>query len=235
MELEIESHVVSEARAGLNTSIESLVEDDKKERETLCKKKDVLMDELQKLLLLVKQKEQEIAETDCNIEAVDKRIADVVSEFRDMQSDVESKVESLQLCLSEIELEGKALATKKKEIDDVLAREEENGAKLRELANASAEEAKIYLEVVRLRKDLMVSVLKAREDKARLAKTEEKLSDEVQMLQQVISTSRTSLKVSSPYFSCISLKNWSCCSSCIYHPGRDLLFCKRTLLQAVWL
>lgn len=196
MELEIESHIISKARTVLDTTIEDSVEDDKQERESLCKKRDVLTDELQKLLLLVKQKEQEIAETECNIEAVDKRITDVVSGFQEMQSNLDSKIGNLQSGLSNIDFESEALSTKKKEIDELLTQEEEKGAKLRELANASAAEAKTYEEVVRLRKNLMVSVLKSREDKVRLAKTEEKLSDDVQMLQQVISSSRASLQVS---------------------------------------
>lgn len=194
MELEIESHIISKARTVLDTTIEDSVEDDKQERESLCNKRDVLIDELQKLLLLVKQKEQEIAETECNIEAVDKRITDVVSGFQEIQSNLDSKIGDLQSGLSNIEFESEALSTKKKEIDELLTQEEEKGAKLRELANASAEEAKTYEEVVRLRKNLMVSVLKSREDKVRLAKTEEKLSDDVQMLQQVISSSRASLQ-----------------------------------------
>lgn len=196
LELEIESHIVSEAHSFLDTSIEHSIEDDRKERESLCKKKDALMDELQKLLLLVKQKEHEIAETECNIKAVDERISDVVSGFREMQSNIDSKVGDLQSGLSILDLESEALSTKKKEVNELLTQEKEKGAKLRGLASVSAEEAKAYEEVVRLRKNLMVSVLKSREDRVRLARAEEKLSDEVQMLQQVISSSRATLQVS---------------------------------------
>lgn len=214
MELEIESHIVDEARNVLNANIESSVEDDKKERESLCEKKSVLIDELEELLALVKRKEQEIAETEANIEAVENRIANVVSGFQETRLDIESKFGDLQSCISNVELESEALSKKKREIDDFLAKEEEKGEKLRELANSSAEEAKTYQEVVELRNNLMMFVLKSREDKVRLAKTEKELSDDVRMLQQEVSNSRSSLQVS------FSSDNHS--YSCYYYYKKEL-------------
>lgn len=52
----------------------------------------------------------------------------------------------------------------------------------------------MYQEVVGLRKSLLSSVLKSMEDKVRLAKTEEKLSKDVQILQLEASTARASLQ-----------------------------------------
>ena len=196
MELQIQSHIVSDARTLLNASIDNSVEDDEKERESLCKQKSLLMDELQELLALVKHKQQQIAETESQIEAVDTRIAHVVSGFQEMQSSIDSKLGNLQSSISSIEIESQALSNKKREIDDFLAQEEDKGEKLRELANSSGEEANTYQQVVELRKNLLRFVLKSREDKVRLAKTEKKLSDDVQMLQQEISTARASLQVS---------------------------------------
>ncbi|XP_062101444.1 uncharacterized protein LOC133807249 [Humulus lupulus] len=194
MELEIESHIVNDARTMLTSSIENSVEDDQKEKESLCKKKSDLLDELQELLALVKQKEQQIAETDSRIQAVESRIAHVVSGFQEMHSDIDSKFGNLQSCISNLELESKALSKQKREIDDFLMSEQEKGTKLRDLANSSMEEAEAYCQVVGLRKNLMTFVLKSREDKDRLAKTEKKLSDDVQMLQQEVSSSRSSLQ-----------------------------------------
>ncbi|KAF4359216.1 hypothetical protein F8388_005325 [Cannabis sativa] len=194
MELEIESNIVNEARTMLTSSIENSVEDDQREKESLCKKKSVLLDELQELLALVKQKEQEIAETDSNIKAVENRIAHVVSGFQEMHSNIDSKFGNLQSCISDIELESKSLCELKKEIDDFVVNEQEKERKLRELANSSKEEAEAYHQVVELRKNLMTFVLKSKEDKDRLAKTEKKLSDEVQMLHQEVSSSRLSLQ-----------------------------------------
>ncbi|KAM6578971.1 hypothetical protein CsatB_030808 [Cannabis sativa] len=194
MELEIESNIVNEARTMLTSSIENSVEDDQREKESLCKKKSVLLDELQELLALVKQKEQEIAETDSNIKAVENRIAHVVSGFQEMHSNIDSKFGNLQSCISDIELESKSLCELKKEIDDFFVNEQEKERKLRELANSSKEEAEAYHQVVELRKNLMTFVLKSKEDKDRLAKTEKKLSDEVQMLHQEVSSSRSSLQ-----------------------------------------
>lgn len=195
MELEIESQIINEARTILNNTIEHSVENDRGERESLCKKKDVLMNELENLLALVKQKEEEIAKNDADIKAVDKRIGDVVSGFQEMQSSIDAKFRNLQSGLSHIGLDSNVLLSKKKEIDEFLYQEEHKGAKLKEIAKAAAEEVKAYQEAVGLRKSLMLSVSKCREDKVRLAKTEEKLSKDVEMLQLEVSTSRASLQV----------------------------------------
>ncbi|KAK9269895.1 hypothetical protein L1049_025468 [Liquidambar formosana] len=194
MELEIESHLINEARLVLNDSIENSIEDDKREKEFLCKKKDVLTDELEKLLALVKEKEKEIAENDSKIKAVEKRISDVVSVFQGVQSSIDANYDNLRSGFSQMDLETEALSMKKKEIDNFLSQDEDRGAKLRELARVSADEAKAYQEVVGLRKSLMLSVLKSREDKVRLAKTEEKLSEDVQVLRQKVSSARASLQ-----------------------------------------
>lgn len=195
IELEIESHLVNEARAVLNNSIEHSVEDDLREKEILYKKKDILTNELQKLLALVRDKEKEIAENDSNIRAVEERISIVVSDFQEYQSSINAKYDSLQSIISQLNLESEAMSMKKKEIDKFLNDEVDRGTKLKELARVSADEAKEYREVVELRRSLMSSILKSREDKVKLAKTEEKLSAEVQTLQQEASAARASLQV----------------------------------------
>lgn len=195
IELEIESHLVNEARAVLNNSIEHSVEDDLREKEILYKKKDILTNELQKLLALVRDKEKAIAENDSNIRAVEERISIVVSDFQEYQSSIDAKYDSLQSIISQLNLESEAMSMKKKEIDKFLNDEVDRGTKLKELARVSADEAKEYQEVVELRRSLMSSILKSREDKVKLAKTEEKLSAEVQTLQQEASAARASLQV----------------------------------------
>lgn len=203
MELEIESHLIRDTCMLLNDSIEHAAEDERREREFLCKRKDMLMYELEKLLTLVRQKEDEIAESDSNIKAVDGRIAAIVSGFQEMHSSVKVKYDNLQSSLSETELESETLSIKKNEIDDFLSEEEERGAKLRELARISADEGKTFEEVVGLRKSFALSILKSREDKLRLAKIEEKLSEEVQILRLKVSAARASLQV--------SISSQSCC------------------------
>ena len=47
MELEIESQFMNEARLELNNTIEHSIQNDKREKEILCKRKDVLMGELE--------------------------------------------------------------------------------------------------------------------------------------------------------------------------------------------
>lgn len=194
IELEIESHLVNEARAVLNNSIEHSVEDDLREKEILYKKKDILTNELQKLLALVRDKEKAIVENDSNIRAVEERISIVVSDFQEYQSSIDAKYDSLQSIISQLNLESEAMSMKKKEIDKFLNDEVDRGTKLKELARVSADEAKEYREVVELRRSLMSSILKSREDKVKLAKTEEKLSAEVQTLQQEASAARASLQ-----------------------------------------
>ncbi|TYH74513.1 hypothetical protein ES332_D05G404600v1 [Gossypium tomentosum] len=194
IELQIEAHLVDNARAAFNTSLDSLIEDDKREKEFLCNQKDILTDELQKLIALVKEKEKEIAENDSKMKQVDQRIADTISGFQEMQSSIDSKYESLQSHLSQMETDSETLSKKKEEIDKLLAEEKYRGIKLKELAEISLGEAKMYQEVVGLRKSLLSSVLKSMEDKVRLAKTEEKLSKDVQILQLEASTARASLQ-----------------------------------------
>lgn len=194
MELEIGSHLINEARLVLNDSIQHSIEDDKREKEFLCERKDELTNELDKLLALVKEKEKEIKENDTKIKAVEERISRVFSGFQDMQSSIDATYNNLQSVLTQMELESEALSMKKNKISDLLSEEEDREAKIRQLAKVSADEAKSYQEVVGLRKSLMSSILKSREDRVRLAKTEDKLSENVQMLRQEVSSARASLQ-----------------------------------------
>ncbi|XP_054819911.1 uncharacterized protein LOC129318926 [Prosopis cineraria] len=194
MELEIESQFMSEAQVELNNTIEHSILDDKREKENLCRRKGILTDELEKLLALVKQKEMEIAENDAHIEAVEKKISNVVSGFQEIQSSIDVKYDNLQSVLAQVSLETETLSRKKQEIDDFLSQGEGMGAKLMELARISEEEAKGYREAVGARKSLMSSILKSREEKVTLANNEEKLSEDVKLLQEEVSAARASLQ-----------------------------------------
>ncbi|KAI5423607.1 uncharacterized protein LOC127076887 [Lathyrus oleraceus] len=194
MELEIESHFISEAHTELNNNIEHSIEDDKKEKEILYKRKSMLMDELEKLLALVKQKEKEIADNDSDLKAVEHKINNVVSGFKEIQSTIDVKYDELQSVLAQVKLETETLSLKKDEIDNFLVQEEGMGAKLREFARVSEEEAKGYTEIVKLRRSLMSYILKSGEDKLRLTNNEEKLSGEVRLFQQEVSAARASLQ-----------------------------------------
>lgn len=194
VELEIEMHLVTETRQALDGSIDDLIQEDNREKEALFKKKDVLTDELQKLLALVKEKEKEIAENDNEIKQVEERIAGVVSNFQEMQSSINAKYVDLQSGISQMDVERQVLSKKKEEIDSRIAEEEDSGAQLRKLATSCADEATMYQQVVGLRNSLMSTILKSREDKLRLTNSEEKLSEEVQVLQQEVSAARASLQ-----------------------------------------
>lgn len=204
MELEIESYLITEAREGVNVSIDLSIDDDSREKEKLLKKKDVLLEELEKLLNLVKEKEKEIAENDATIEAVEKRIAGVVSGFQDMQLDIGTKYDRMKSKLSQVDAESEALSIKQKDIDDALSQEENKGAKIRELGRIAADEAKACHEAAGLRKGLMLCILEFRESKLGLMKTEEKFSEDVKRLQQEASSARASLQVIL-LFSCLTL------------------------------
>ncbi|CAO2820491.1 unnamed protein product, partial [Amaranthus hypochondriacus] len=105
LEIEIESQLVKEARSTLTDSVELLVENDVKEKDVLCKEKQILTQELEELLRLVQKKEAEIAENNSKIEAADKRIAEVTAHYKDVQTEIDSKFEKLQGCLSQVDLE----------------------------------------------------------------------------------------------------------------------------------
>ena len=53
MELEIESQFMNKSHLELNNTIEHSIQNNKKEKEILCKRKDVLIGELEQLLALV--------------------------------------------------------------------------------------------------------------------------------------------------------------------------------------
>jgi len=212
MELEIESQFMNEARLELNNTIEHSIQNDKREKEILCKRKDVLMGELEQLLALVKQKEMEIADNDSNLEAVENKINKVVSGFKEMQSSIDVKYDKLQSVLAQVKLETETLVLKKEEIDNFLIREEEMGARLREFVRISTEEAEGYRKIVKLRRSLMSSILKSREDKLTLSKKEEKLSGDVKLFQQEVSAARASLQVNSYTDFCVfELCIWLTC------------------------
>ncbi|GAB4834942.1 hypothetical protein Ancab_033208 [Ancistrocladus abbreviatus] len=194
MELEVQSHLVNEARSGLNNSIDHLVENDIREKEYLCEKKKLLAEELDRLLTLVREKEAEIAENDSKIEAVDKRIAEVASGFEDIRSGIVAKSENLQHGLSEVEFQNEALSKKQNEIDDFFSQEKARGTELKKLATISADLAKAHEQNLVLRKSLMSSVLKSREEKAMLARIEEKILADIQLLREEISAARASLQ-----------------------------------------
>lgn len=212
MELEIESHFISEAHFELNNTIEHSIEDDKREKEILCKRQDVLMGELENLLALVKQKEKQIADNDYNLKAVENKINNVVSGFKEIQSSIDVKYDKLQSVLAQVKLDTETLAPKKDKIDKFLIWEEERGAKLRKFARISEEEAKGYRARVKLRRSLMSSLLKSREDKLTLANNEENLSEELKLFKQEVSAARASLQVNPyTYFLCFEICNWLKC------------------------
>lgn len=194
LELEIESQLVNEARSALNDSVGHLVEDDVREKEVLSERKKAMAQELEKLLSLVRAKEAEIAENDSKIEAVNKRIAEVASGFKDVQTRIDVNFDKLQSFLSQLESEREALQKKKEEIDNLLSMGKSRGEELRKLAMAAADEANMYQENLGLRKALVISVLRVREEKLSLAKKEETVLTDVQMLKQEISVARASLQ-----------------------------------------
>ncbi|CAE6119992.1 unnamed protein product [Arabidopsis arenosa] len=194
VELDIESVVVDNVRLSLNGTLEGSVEQDMKEKEMLRKKKEHLSNELEELLALVKAKEKEIDENDLQIEAVEERINNVVTGYKELQTSMDKMLNDAQAGLTQIDKETEELSRKKKDVDKFMASEKERGAKLRDLARVSADEACEYEEVIKLRKGLMSYVSKTREERAKLVNIEEKLSEEVQKLQEEVSSTRESLK-----------------------------------------
>ncbi|XP_076888359.1 uncharacterized protein LOC143538766 [Bidens hawaiensis] len=196
MEAEIELDVISGAQKGLEDSIDQIVKEDKHKSQLLHEQQKILVDELRELLALVKQKEAEISKNNLQIKEVEKKMAGAFSSFKDALLDLDLKSRNIQSGLSELELENDDLCSKKREIVDFVLQEEAKWLKIRELAKVSADEASGHQEVINMRKSVIKFILKSREDKIRLAKTEQKLFDDVQMLKQDISAVRASLQVS---------------------------------------
>lgn len=195
IEMEIESQLVSEARAGLENSIGHLVEDDRKEVELLRRKQGILSKELDELLALVKLKEAEIAENDSQIQKVEKKITEVTSEFHDTRASIDAKHDDMQLSLSKLESEQEALSIRKKEIDEFILQAQQKRSELKELASLTLDEVRTCQEAAALRKSLALSILKSREDKVKFAMTEETILEEIQILRQQISSARNTLQV----------------------------------------
>ncbi|XP_076888317.1 uncharacterized protein LOC143538714 [Bidens hawaiensis] len=194
MEAEIELDVISGAQKGLEDSIDQIVKEDKHKSQLLHEQQKILVDELRELLALVKQKEAEISKNNLQIKEVEKKMAGAFSSFKDALLDLDLKSRNIQSGLSELELENDDLCSKKREIVDFVLQEEAKWLKIRELAKVSADEASGHQEVINMRKSVIKFILKSREDKIRLAKTEQKLFDDVQMLKQDISAVRASLQ-----------------------------------------
>lgn len=208
--LEIQSQLLDEAKSVLNESIDHSVEDDRREIDVLCKRKEVLAEELRKLLAVVKEKEAEIAENDALIQKVEHRIDGVVSCFKEVQESIYSNYDKLQSHLSELMAENEGLLKRKKDIDSYLSQQESRGEKFKNLSRISADEANMYEEVVGLRKSLAMFILKSKAYRVNLAKSEERISEEVQILKQEIFAARSSLQELSSTKSSIQQEVESC-------------------------
>ncbi|KAK6793165.1 hypothetical protein RDI58_012246 [Solanum bulbocastanum] len=209
-ELEIQSQLVHGAKSVLNESIDHSVEDDRREIDVLCKRKEVLAEELRELLAFVKEKEAEIAENDALIQKVEHRIDGVVSCFKEVQESIYNNYDKLQSRLSELMAENDVLLKRKKDIDSYLSQQESRGEKIKNLSRISADEASMYEEVVGLRKSLAVFISKSKAYKLNLAKSEERISEEVQILKQDFFAARASLQVLSSTKSSIQQEVESC-------------------------
>lgn len=209
-EFEIQSQLVHEAKSVLNESIDHSVEDDRREIDVLCKRKEVLAEELRKLLALVKEKEAEVAENDALIQKVEHRIDGVVSCFKEVQASIYNNYDKLQSHLSELMVENEALLKRKKDIDSYLSQQESRVEKIKNLSRISADEANMYEEVVGLRKSLAMLISKSKAYRVNLAKSEERISEEVQILKQEIFAARSSLQELSSTKSSIQQEVESC-------------------------
>ena len=180
-------------------------------------KREILADELEKLLALVKEKEAEIAENNSKIETVERRIDGVFSNFEQVHSSLDEKHNNLELDLRQLDLEHELLTNKKKQIDDDLSQEEVRGEEIREISRISAIEASICQDVVGLRKSMLQLIQKFIEDKMKLSKTEQQFTEVVNMLKLGISSARASLPVgtaSKPVFKFFRKTHFRFKSSC---------------------
>jgi chromosome segregation ATPase len=197
MEMDVESQVILEAQSGMETAIDHLVEDDKREMEKLTSKGDALAKELADLLELVRLKELEIAKNDAKIQDVEERISNVVSEFHGTQSSIKTRLDKLQAAQSRLDSEIEKLDVKKKEIDDFVFASEERRLKLAEIASAATNEAKACQDVMENWKNMVALIMQHRKDRTHFAELEEKMSQEIQLLRQRVADARANLQVRS--------------------------------------
>ncbi|KAJ4811243.1 Myosin-8 [Rhynchospora pubera] len=194
MEVDVESQVILEARSGMESAIDHLVEDDKREKEILTSKGNVLAKELADLLELVRLKELEISQNDAQIQEVEKRISNVVSEFHDTQSSIQTRLDNLQVAQSKLDSEGEKLAWRKKEIDDFVSVSGEKILKLAEIVSAASNEAKTCQDLVENRRNLVALIMQHRQDRIHFSELEGKISQEIQSLRQQVADSRANLQ-----------------------------------------
>ncbi|KAK3123860.1 hypothetical protein QOZ80_8AG0637180 [Eleusine coracana subsp. coracana] len=194
LEMQVETQLVLAARSGLEGSIEHLVEDDKREKDMLNKKGETLAEELASLLDLVRLKESEIAENNARVHEVQERISAVVTRFHGSQSDIDLKLNSLQEAETKVLSETQALVLKKSEIDRFVSLTEQRDSELQEIIGACSSEAKACQQSVEMRRKLVSSILKSREDRIGLLKMEEEFLQDIQMLRQQITDARNSLQ-----------------------------------------
>lgn len=195
MEMDVESQVISEARTGMESAIDHLVKDDKREMEMLTSKGDILAKELADLLALVRLKELEITQNDAQIQEVEKRISNVVSEFHGTQSSIKTRLDDLQAAQSKLDSENEKLDVKKKEIDDFVFASEEKRSKLAEIASAASNEAKACQDLMENWRSMVALIMQHRKDRIHFAELEEQISQEIQLLRQQVADSRANLQV----------------------------------------
>ncbi|KAJ3677688.1 hypothetical protein LUZ60_003412 [Juncus effusus] len=194
MEMDVECELIGEAESGLQSRIDKLVEHDRREKEMLSTKREILAKELADLLELVRLKEQEIALNDAQMHEIDRRISDVASEFHETESSIKRKLDDLQAAQSELASESESLAMKKKEIDDFILSWDERRSKLAEIASVCSVEAKRCEDLVQVQRDSAASITKRRLDRIHFAKLEESISEDVQSLKQQVADARAALQ-----------------------------------------
>ncbi|XP_057814947.2 uncharacterized protein LOC131028641 isoform X2 [Cryptomeria japonica] len=194
MEVDFETKVIEDADEKLKESIDDSVRDDIEEKKELSKKRDSLMKELQDLLALVKAKEDEISENDSKIQDVENRISGMVSKFQDECAVMKTKSETLMSIQGQLESNSEILSMKKMDLDKSLALAETKKVNLIKLAGDAGEEARVLHDLVALRKSIASSFMESRENKVRLAKKEQQISEEVEDLRQEVAAARLSLQ-----------------------------------------
>lgn len=194
LETDIELKIIEDADAKLRESINDSVREDMEEKKILFNTRETLMQELQHLLALVKAKEEEISESDMQIQSVEKRISDRVSKFEENLIGTKEKSEELQCVLGQLQTNSEILSMKKMEVDQLLTSVDQKRVNLVRLADNAGDEARVLQELVDLRKLIVSSFLQSRENKVKLAEKEEQISQEVQELRQQVAAARSSLQ-----------------------------------------
>lgn len=190
-----ELRVFEEASQELRACIENSIAGEMKEKSCLKEKQEQLDAELQSLLLMVKDKEKEIADNNEKIAQVDNEMAGIISTFENRKEQLEAESEAVYQTLIALEKESEHLAAQKTLLQALLSTGQEQMSTLLHVATTSSYEAARMQRLVDVRRAAANVRLLLRKKEVDLAKKESHALKECQSLRKETIAARTAIQV----------------------------------------